>query len=171
MTIRINDVHSINIIARIAGIQFVPILHHCIAQYNEEDKIMAGVLFTDWRGASVQMHEAVFQNKGGIRPLIWLAFHYAFVQLGVKKVFGLTPESNIAARNFALHLGFKVEYLTKDVFIDPPDANGMYLLSMYKEDCRWLHMKKPNIEIETVRVSRVDAPPLLVDNWQGETFH
>jgi hypothetical protein len=68
------------------------------------------------------------------------------VQLGVRKLFGLVPERNVAARNNDIHLGFKIEYLTADVFNYDDGINGMYLISMYKKDCKWLDMPMPFIE-------------------------
>jgi hypothetical protein len=157
--IRFDDVHSIKAIAKAARIQFIPILHHCIAQYSRDDKLLGGVLFTDYWGGSVMMHQALFSGMAGMRPLIWLVFQYPFVQLGVKKVFGMVPEWNYQARNLNLHLGFKIEYLTADVFNHAEGPNGMYLMSMRKEDCRWLNMKMPYIEYAPPeRTNQIDLP-------------
>jgi hypothetical protein len=156
---RFDDVHSIKAIASASRIQFVPHMHHCIAQYDKSDRLLGGVLFTDYWGGSVMMHSAIFSGKGGLRPLIWLVFQYPFVQLGVKKVFGLVPEWNVPARNLDLHLGFKIEYLTDDVFNHAQGPNGMYLMSMRKEDCRWLNMRMPYIEYAPPeRTNSIDRP-------------
>jgi hypothetical protein len=56
------------------------------------------------------------------------------------------PERNVVARNNNLHLGFKIEHLSHDVFNYDDGVNGMYLISMYKEDCKWLNMPMPFIE-------------------------
>lgn len=145
--IRIDDTHAIRVIAQVAHVQYVPAIHHCIAQYTPDDILMGGILFTDWNGGSLQVHMALFGGGGSFRPMIWLGFQYPFVQLKIKKMFGLVPEYNERARKFNLHLGFKIEYLADDVFNHPPGVpNGMYLMSMRKEDCRWLDMKPPVIE-------------------------
>jgi hypothetical protein len=104
------------------------------------------------------MHWAGFAPSWVSRALIWLAFDYPFRQLDVKKVIGLTPESNVVARNTAIRFGFKIEYLVHDVFKDDPDnLNGMYVLSMRKEDCKWLDMPVPVIEFAPLeRTSNVD---------------
>lgn len=149
-------------IAKQANVRYVPNTSHCIAQYDTRDILMGGVLFTDWNMGSIQVHMALWGGFGALRPLIYLVFQYAFVQLDVKKVFGLVPEWNTKARQMNQHLGFRVEYLAEDVFSNPDGVNGMYLMSMRKADCRWLTMKCPPIEYAPKLFSRpiglVDMP-------------
>lgn len=107
---------------------------------------MGGVLFTDWNNmGSVQMHMALFGGFGGMRPLLYLVYQYPFEQLKVKKVFGLVPEFNARARNMNLHMGFKIEYVVDDVFAGEAPC-GMYIMSMTRNECRWLNMKPPPVE-------------------------
>ena len=161
MAIRIDDIHAIKLLAQAAHIQFIPRLHHAVARYSESDILMGGVLFTDNWGGSVQMHVAGFCPRWASKSLLYLAFDYPFRQLGVKKVFGLVPEYNVAARNLNLHLGFKIEYLTYDVFNFADGVNGMYLMSMTCDECRWLNMKLPYIEYAPLeRTSRIEDMPL-----------
>lgn len=159
MTIRLNDVHAIKLIAQQAHVRYVPGQSHCISQYDSRDVLMAGVLFTDWNQGSIQQHTAVWGGTGGLRPLLWLVFQYPFIQLGVKKIFGLVPEFNIQARNLNLHLGYKIEYLADDVFgYGDGTPNGMYLMSMRKEECRWLTMKCPPIEYAPLMFTNIVHP-------------
>jgi len=144
--IRIDDVHSINCIAHAAKVQFVPHFHHCIADYDQNDILKGGALFTDWNRGSILIHLAGFRPNWVSKALLYLGFHYPFVELGVKKVFGLVPESNVTARNVNLHLGFKIEILLADVF-PGEEYNGMYIMSMYAKDCRFLKMKPPLIAL------------------------
>jgi hypothetical protein len=146
--IRINDVHSIKLIAAACHVQFVPQIHHAIACYDNDDKLAGGNLYTDYwgYGGSCQLHTACFNKRAVSKAMLYLAFDYPFRQLKVKKIFGLVPEYNVAARNFNLKLGFKIEYLTDDVFNYTDDPNGMYLMSMRKEECKWLDMPMPFIE-------------------------
>ena len=169
--IRINDPHSINLIARAALVQFVPTHNHCIAEYNSTDRLIGGILFTDWNQGSVLMHFALFHPIGGsCRELLWLGFQYPFNQLGVKKVFGLVPEWNEAARKLDLHLGFKIEYLISDVFNNPePMLNGMYLMSIRREDCKWLKMKPPEIHFAPPGATNQIFVPLK--DQPGITIH
>lgn len=144
---RINDTHAIKLIARACIIEFVPKLHHCIADYTEDDKLKGGVLFTDYySGGSAMIHMAGFRRNWVSKAMVYLAFDYPFRQLKVRKLMGMVPEYNIRALNADLHLGFKVEYLSPDVLGRADGVNGMYLVSMYREDCRWLNMPMPYIE-------------------------
>lgn len=156
--IRLNDTHAIRVITQWAHVRYTPGESHCIAQYNQTDKLMGCVLFTDWNMGSIQMHMSLFGGFGGMRPLLWLVYQYPFVQLGVKKVFGLVPEVNIRARNMNLHMGFRIEHLAADVFANPDGVNGMYLMSMRREDCRWLTMKCPPIEYAPLLYTNVAHP-------------
>jgi hypothetical protein len=144
--IRINDVHAIKLIAHAAHIEFVPQLHHCIAEYDADDELKGGVLFTAYRVGSVMIHMAGFRKNWVSRPMIYLAFDYPFRQLKVRKLIGMVPERNVTARNNDLHLGFKIEYLSPDVLGYEDGVNGMYLMSMYRDDCKWLNMRMPYIE-------------------------
>jgi RimJ/RimL family protein N-acetyltransferase len=141
---RFDDVHSIRAIAHAAHIQFVPRLHHAIARYSETDRLLGGVLFTEYRGGSVAIHMAGFDPHWVNRAMIYLAFDYPFNQLKVKKLIGLVPESNVRARNANLKLGFRIEYLIDDVYNGP--VNGMYIMSMLRDACKWLDMPMPLIE-------------------------
>ena len=86
--IRINDTHAIQLIARAARVQFVPHMHHCIAEYNSRDQLVGGVLFTDWNFGSVMTHIALTPHKGmRCRQLLWLTCGIRFVQLEAKKMF------------------------------------------------------------------------------------
>lgn len=143
--LRINDVHAIKLVMEAAHVQFVPRIHFCIADYDSNDCLRGGVLYTDFWGGAVMMHVAGFRPYWASKALLWIAFDYPFNQLKAKKVFGLVPEANWRARHFDLHLGFKLEYLMTDVFNRPDNMNGMYILSMKKADCKWLNMPRPNI--------------------------
>ena len=157
--IRFDDIHAIKLISQAARMTFVPKLHHCIAEYDARDILKGGVLFTDWMGGSTQMHCAGFRKNWGSRALLYLSFYYAFEQLKVKKVIGLVPEWNWRARNLDLHLGFKIEHRVDDVFNIPGDLNGMWIMSMTREDCRWLAMKPRHIEYAPEeRTNRIDMP-------------
>lgn len=150
---RFDDVHAIRMIAHASHIQFVPRLHHAIARYSDSDRLLGGVLFTEYRGGSVAIHMAGFDPHWVNRAMLYLAFDYPFRQLKVKKLIGLVPESNERARIANLKLGFKIEYLIADVYNGP--LNGMYIMSMLKDECRWLDMPMPFIEY---------APPERTNN-------
>jgi hypothetical protein len=98
-------------------------------------------------------HFAGFRKGWISKPLLWLGFDFPFNQLKVKKLFGIIPEWNWQSRNLALHLGYKIEILLADVFDFTHGVNGMYVVSMEREDCRWLNMPKPHIELAPMSVT------------------
>jgi len=157
--IRLNDVHAIKLISHYASVPFIVGHHHCIAQYDRNDFLMGGVLFTDWLGGSIQMHQALFGGKCGIRPLIYLSFYYAFEQVKVKKVLGLVPAVNYKALRLNIHLGFIIEHKVEDVFAHPPGHdNAMYIMSMTKEQCKWLDRPVKIVYAPEERTQRIDNP-------------
>ncbi len=157
--IRLDDVHAIKLIAMAAQIEFVPRKHHCIANYNDNDILMGGVLFTDYRGGSIAIHMAGFRPNWVSKAMIFLAFNYPFIQLNLPKLFATVPEWNVKSRNNTLHLGFKIEYLVPDVYARPDGVNGLYIMSMMRQDCRWLKMKVPWIEYAPKeRTNWIDYP-------------
>jgi hypothetical protein len=160
--IRIDDIHATKLIAQAAHVQFVPKLHHCIADYDSNDCLRGGTLYADYWGGSVMTHFAGFRKRWITKQLLWLGFDYPFNQLKVKKIFGLIPEWNVQSRNVGLHLGYKIEYLTDDVFNFPDGVNGMYLMSMRKEACKWLDMPRPHIEFAPQeRTNSFDKPLIM----------
>jgi hypothetical protein len=169
--IRLNDVHAIRLIASAAHIQFVPKLHQCIAEYDSNDILRGGVLFTDWMGGSVQVHVAGFRSNWATKALLFMTFDYPFKQLKVKKLIGLVPEENYRARNLNLHLGFKIEYKIDDVFNDKGPFNGMYIMSMKREDCRWLGMEPPTLNFAPIELTNNIEHQLSIVDIATQTLH
>ena len=166
MPFRFDDVHAIRLIAHASQIEFVPRLHHCIARYDERDRLLGGVLFTGYRVGSVHIHMAGFHPQWVSKGMIYLAFDYPFRQLKVNKLFGTVPERNVKARDNDLHLGFKIEYLIEDVYGYSDGVNGMYIMSMRKDECRWLKMKMPYIEYASAERTN-SIPPLAAMETVG----
>ena len=140
MSARDDRIHIDNVehglaIARAASTTFQPTTR-CIARVRDGE-LLGGVLYENNTGASILAHMAGFTPDWVNRDLLWVSFHYPFIQLGVRKMFGQVAESNRAALEFNRKLGFKEEHRIKDVF---PDGD-MILLAMYRDDCRWLRLK------------------------------
>ena len=98
-------------------------------------------MFSGYNEASICMHVASFLPGWVNRDLLWATFSYPFEQLGVKKVIGQVPASNKAALEFDTNLGFKIETIVKDVFVD----DDLVVLGMYRDECRWLKIKPRHI--------------------------
>lgn len=99
------------------------------------DKILAGVIFDSWNGASLCMHVAAVPGARWMtREFLYITFAYPFQQLGCKKLLGLVGSSNKAAQRFDEHLGFVLEATLEAAH---PDGS-LLVYSMTKEQCRWL---------------------------------
>lgn len=95
---------------------------------------LAGVVFEDYTGSAVSLHVVIEDKHVPVRQLFIAVAEYAFNQLGVKKVLGLVPSTNLAALSLDIRLGFEPEAVIKDVY---PDAD-LVVLSLPRDKCRWL---------------------------------
>lgn len=134
--ITFNDVNHGHQLARAAGCYYNPASDSCITR-EEDGELLGGVIFTNYTRESIAMHVASFRDNWVTRDLIWVCFHYPFVQLGVKRIFGQVPETNTKALHFDLRFGFKILTKIDGVF---PDG-GMYVVKLERDECRWLDMK------------------------------
>lgn len=112
----------------------------CISR-SEHGRLLGGVIYTNYTGASITMHVAGFVDHWINRDMLWVCFHYPFMQLNCNKLFGQVPAWNVKALEFDKHLGFREEAVIKDVY---PEGD-MILLSMLKHECRWLRLKPRGI--------------------------
>lgn len=102
----------------------------------EDGHLVAGVAYDNWNGASICMHVAAERPVTWLtRPFAWIAFHYPFEQLGVRKVIGLVSSTNEAAIRFNLSLGFVREATLAEA---SPNAD-LIIFTMMKHQCRWLN--------------------------------
>jgi RimJ/RimL family protein N-acetyltransferase len=124
------------VLAENAGTSYNAEVDTCIARV-EDGELWGGVVYQNFTGASIAVHVASFRVNWINKDMLWVCFHYPFVQLGVKKMFGQVPASNCNALEFDLKLGFKEEARIKDVF---PDGD-LIVVSMRREDCRWLKVR------------------------------
>lgn len=139
--IRFNNSEDGLAIADAAQCPFHALHDVSIARLDDQGELLGGVIFTAYTGHSIHMHMAGFRDKWASRDLIWCVFDYPFNQLGCKRVFGQVPETNRKALEIDLKLGFKIVTHIDDVF---PDG-GVYVLSMTRDDCRWLSVKPRHI--------------------------
>jgi len=105
----------------------------------EHDELLGGSVFQNYTGVngSIGIHVASYAPRWINPELLFQTFHYPFIQLGVRKLFGTVPAKNTAALKFDLKLGFEIEQTIKDVYPD----DDMLLVSMLREHCRWLGIK------------------------------
>ena len=142
--LRINDTHSVPLIARVAGVNYVAGSDVTIAHYDSNDRLTSGVMFTNSNNWSSEIHVASFRSGWTNKELLWFTFHYAFRVRKWGKLFGRVPDDKAHEAAFRLDakLGFMAEAYINDVF---GYKIGLHVLSMYREDCKWLDMKPPKI--------------------------
>lgn len=128
-------------IANSAGTTFNPAVDQVISRSDEHGTLMGGVIFSGFTGASVCIHVGSFDPRWISPDMLWVTFNYPFEQLGVSKLIGQVPSSNQTALDFDKRLGFKEEVRISDVF---PSAD-LVVLSMRREECRWLKLKPRNL--------------------------
>lgn len=129
------------LLARESGCYFNPEVDVCIARCDGP-VLLGGVVYQNFTGESIAMHVASLVPTWLNRDLLWVSFDYPFNQLGVKRVFGQVPETNITALEFDLRIGFKVLTKIDGVFRD----GGVFVIVLEREDCRWLDMKPRNLK-------------------------
>lgn len=142
----LNNSNHGHILAQRAGAFFNPAVDQVIARTDDDGTLRGGMLFNGYTGASINIHMAGFDEKWADRTLIWMCFDYCFNQLGCKKVFGQVPSKNARALEINRKLGFKIEAVVEDVFPD----DDLVVLSMTRDNCRWLGRKPKKLLEEAV---------------------
>lgn len=130
-----NDITHKTAIAKAANCEFKgtdPVIARV-----EGGKLLGGSVFENYTGASMCIHVAGFDPRWINREILFATFHYPFVQLGCKILFGPTPASNARACKLNLKFGFDPTYRIADVF---PDGD-MILFTMTPAQCRWLSLR------------------------------
>lgn len=96
--------------------------------------LIAGVLFDMYNGRSVCMHVAADRAGWLDRDYLSVCFDYPFNQLKVNKILGLVDSTNMRARKFDEHLGFKLESVIKSA----GKFEDLLIYSMTRQQCRYL---------------------------------
>jgi len=98
-------------------------------------ELVAGVLFSDYNKASIQMHVAAEPGARWMtKAYLGFCFQYAFNQAKVRKILGYVGSGNEAAKRFDEHIGFTLETVLADAH---PDGD-LLIYSMTRAQCRWL---------------------------------
>lgn len=139
--IEFNNSHHGYAIAKACNASYNSQMDQCISR-SDDKGLLGGVLYQNYTGTSVNVHMAGFDPSWVIRDMIWVCFHYPFVQLNCRKMFGQVPASNVRALEFDRKLGFIEETRIKDVF---PDGD-LVVLSMKREDCKWLNLRPKTLK-------------------------
>lgn len=124
-------------IAKAAGVTSGVI--YSVARECAAGKLMGGVIYSEYTGASVHVHVAGFRPNWLSSDFLWTMFDYGFNHLGCYKIIGLVSSGNPHALAFDLKVGFAVESRVEGYYRD----GDLVILSMKKNFCRWLgHVPK-----------------------------
>jgi hypothetical protein len=108
---------------------------HSVAVHRD-GRLKGGVVYTGYLGASIMLHMAGTEDNWATRDFLIMVFHYAFVQLGCRKLVGLVPAYNTRAISVDLRLGFRLEGRLTEMLPDPYE--DLLILTMRKSECKWL---------------------------------
>jgi hypothetical protein len=102
--------------------------------WKRKGVLIAGAVFEKHNGANVYMHIAL---DGTFIPPTFMAaiMDYPFNQLKVKRITGIIADSNEASKEFARHLGARLEGVMVDAL---PNGNLCIYGLLRKDACRWL---------------------------------
>ena len=103
---------------------------------EKDGVLIAGVLYDNCTGRSIQMHVAGVGNWLS-REYLRVCFDYPFRQLGVKKLIGLVDSTNTPALKFDKHLGFVEEAVIRDA----GKYGDLHILTMTRDQCRYLRVE------------------------------
>ena len=109
---------------------------------NENQEIIAGVVYNEFNGVNINAHIAGMGKNWLTREFLFAIFDYPFNKCGVKRISAFIEDENTKAIEFDKHLGFEYETRLKDAYI-----NGDILVYvMRRENCRWLKIKRDKYE-------------------------
>lgn len=128
-------------LARAAGTDYNPKAHANLCRVRGSD-LVGGVIFSTYTGESIAIHMAGWRPTWINRDLLFMAFDYPFNQLGVKRMFGLVPESNTKALDMDIKLGFRIVSRIEGVY---RDNVACLVMCMERHECRFLGIKPRNV--------------------------
>ncbi len=141
--IHLNEIEHGEAIADRIGIRFVPRVDRTIS-ITSHGNLIGGVVYTDYTQRTIQIHGAAWIPRALTRDLLWTVFTYPFDVLRVERVLAYVATTNERSTKLCLGVGFKEHALIRDVV---PDGH-MMVLSMGREDCRWLKWRPRYLDTE-----------------------
>ena len=129
-------------IMRIAGGLFTPVTMEVISR-SENGVLRGGVIYEKYtgKGGSVIVHVGSKDPKWIDRDMLWVMFHYPFVQLDVTQAFAQIAAKNTHALEFSRSVGWTEIIRLEAVYPD----DDMVLLRLRREECRFLGLKPRNL--------------------------
>lgn len=153
--IRLNDPDDGDWIMTHVGGAFDSARDRCIANTRDGD-IVGGFAFQNFTGVhgSIVAHMAGEDARWCSRDLLWMCFDYCFNQLGVHKIIAPVPGFAITALIQNTRAGYVPEAMIEHAF---PDGSHLVMLSMTRDQCRWLKPRGVHYRRGYVRVEMVNG--------------
>lgn len=115
-------------VARVEGMRAIGL--------RRDGELVAGVVYEGYNGRNIWMHVAAIPGARWMsREFLHAVFAYPFDLCKVDRVSGYVNESNLQARRFDEHLGFKEEARLRGA---APDGGDVLVYVMWRDDCRFL---------------------------------
>lgn len=134
------------------GNPFMPRVDRCVSR-TRAGNLVGGVIYQNYTHRGINLHVAAWDSRWLTRDLLWTIFTYPFDMLKVTKVMAFVPTTNRRAIDFDKSIGFKEEYTIQDVV----PGGGLMILSMRREDCRWLDWRPRYLETVAPQVREKGA--------------
>ena len=103
---------------------------------QQNDKIVAGVVYSDYNGKNINAHIAVDGGRLS-RQFVWTIFDYPFNQAKVDRVTCLIGEGNSKSINLCERFGFTQETRLKSAH----PSGDLLVYRLWRNECRWLELK------------------------------
>ena len=115
-----------------------------IGLVNENDKLIAGVVYNMWSGYSINMHIGAEKNSNWFsRRFATYCFNATFGHFKCNRATALVRKKNIKAQKFVLKLGFIEEGIVRQACHDGEDV---VMFGMLASECRFLKLKDKQIK-------------------------
>ncbi len=103
---------------------------------EREGELVAAVIYEGINAFNLWMHVAAVEGKRWMtREYLRAAFAYPFLVCGVRRISGYVEASNIRARAFDEHLGFRVESVIEGA---AKDGGDVLIYRMLRRECRYV---------------------------------
>jgi hypothetical protein len=135
--IRINEPGAGQRIMSICGGSFRDDCDHSLATY-EDGTFLGGFVLDYFMGNTIAVHDGAVSKRWCSRELMWMLFHYVFVQLKCHKAYAPVPSDNAHALELNLRAGWKMGVVLRDAL-----APGRHLLLLEIDATgaqRWLRL-------------------------------
>ena len=103
----------------------------------DDDKLVAGVVYSDWNGSNVTAGIAGDGKHWLTREFLWFIHYYAFIQLGAKRITACVEQTNLVSQQFVTKLGFSFESRMERA----GRTGDLLVYRMFPENCRYLEKR------------------------------